>query len=67
VLLFGMDTLGEPETHAKTFCAYGKVFVEFRERGRVWGALMLDNGGRPIPCEEDGYSPRQSVSEGVGI
>ncbi len=39
------------ETHL--FCAYNRVFVEFKEGGSRWGTLMLDAIGRPIPCFED--------------
>lgn len=42
-----------PETEARAFCAYNRVFVEFSESGRTWGALMLDFNGKPIPCEEE--------------
>jgi hypothetical protein len=40
-------------TVTKTFCAYNKVFVEFEEDGKRWGTLMLDWGGKPIPCMEE--------------
>lgn len=39
-------------TETRTFCAYGRIFVEFEEKERVWGVLMLDFYGRPIPCTE---------------
>jgi hypothetical protein len=29
------------------------VFVEFEEDGKRWGTLMLDWGGKPIPCMEE--------------
>ena len=37
----------------RTFCAYNRTFVEFEERGRVWGTLILDFNGKPIPCSEN--------------
>ena len=40
-------------TSTRTFCAYNRTFVEFEERGRVWGTLILDFNGRPIPCSEN--------------
>ncbi len=40
-------------THARLFCAYGKVFVEFEERNNTWGVLMLDNTGRPLLCNSN--------------
>ena len=43
----------EPETEARAFCAYNRVFVEFAENGRTWGTIMLDYNGKPIPCSED--------------
>jgi len=39
-------------TSTRAFCAYNRTFVEFEDRGRVWGTLMLDFAGRPIPCNE---------------
>ena len=39
-------------TSTRTFCAYNRTFVEFEEHGRVWGTLILDFAGRPIPCNE---------------
>ena len=41
------------ETHARIFCAYGKVFVEFEERNNTWGVLMLDDLGKPLSCNRD--------------
>lgn len=40
-------------THTRTFCAYGNVFVEFEEDGYRWGAVLLNQNGKPIPCKED--------------
>ena len=42
----------KPITEARTFCAYGRVFVEFEDNGRLWGTLMLDFYGHPLPCNE---------------
>jgi len=39
-------------TETRMFCAYGRVFVEFEDNSRIWGAMMLDLNGRPIPCRE---------------
>jgi hypothetical protein len=39
-------------TETRTFCAYGRIFVEFEESGKVWGTLMLDFYGKPISCKE---------------
>ena len=41
-----------PITETRTFCAYGRIFVEFEDKGRIWGTLMLDFYGKPIPCTE---------------
>lgn len=43
----------DSEVVTSTFCAYGKVFVEFKNGNNVWGTLMLDRKGSPIPCKED--------------
>lgn len=44
---------GETKTETSVFCAYGKLFVEFKEHHNVWGTIFLDNAGRPVPCEND--------------
>ena len=41
-----------PITETRTFCAYGRIFVEFEDNGRIWGTMMLDLYGKPIPCKE---------------
>jgi hypothetical protein len=43
-------------THTSTFCAYGNIFVEFQSGRSVWGTLMLDPRGNPIPCKEQSES-----------
>lgn len=50
------------DTHTRMFCAYGKIFVEFEEGSHVWGTLMLDRQGRPIPCKEDDPVVESSAS-----
>ena len=52
ILLIELVTSTSP-TSTRTFCAYNRTFVEFEERGRVWGTLILDFAGRPIPCSEN--------------
>ena len=42
----------DDNSYASTYCAYGKIFVKFSENGETWGALMLDDDGRPIKCLE---------------
>ena len=44
------------ETATRSFCAYNRVFVEFEENGKVWGSIMLDMAGRPVPCKEEHYN-----------
>ena len=39
-------------TATHVFCAYNRLFVEFEENGKSWGTIMLDYGGRPIPCKD---------------
>ena len=39
-------------TETRIFCAYGKIFVEFEDSGKIWGTLMLDLYGHPLPCKE---------------
>lgn len=42
----------DEDSYASTYCAYGKIFVKFKENGQTWGSLMLDDDGRPIKCLE---------------
>lgn len=56
ILFYGIPQIpsfNSNETHARIFCAYGKVFVEFHEKNNIWGVLMLDDAGAPIPCYDD--------------
>lgn len=52
-VLFAEWLFEDDNYYASTFCAYGKVFVKFKEGNSTWGTLMLDNDGRPIKCNED--------------
>jgi hypothetical protein len=52
-------------THAKTFCAYNRIFVEFEQGKRVWGALMLDYQGLPIPCSEHDLEETDNNIKGI--
>lgn len=47
VSLFGIK-LG---SDVRFFCSSGRVFVEFEERGKVWGTMWLDDAGAPVSCE----------------
>jgi len=44
--------LAEDKTSTQMFCAYGNLFVEFKDGDHIWGALWLDRNGRPVPCKE---------------
>lgn len=37
----------------RAFCAYNKLFVEFEQRGKIWGTMLLDDNGIPIKCSEN--------------
>jgi len=50
------------DSYASTYCAYGKIFVKFSENGETWGALMLDDDGRPIKCLE---KPTETTSKSI--
>ena len=36
---------------SKIFCAYNRLFVEFEDGRHKWGALLLDEDGRPMNCK----------------
>ena len=52
ILVWLMDLEDAPQTQARTFCAYGKLFVRFKEGNAVWGTMLLDDQGSPIQCRE---------------
>jgi len=56
--------LDELDTQASTFCAYGKVFVRFKEGSKVWGTILLDNSGAPVPCQEGSIPSFKSLNKG---
>ena len=47
--------------HTSTFCAYGKVFVKFKDGNHVWGTIMLDQDGLPIKCNLDKLNTNKAV------
>ena len=51
-------------SESNLFCAYGKVFVEFTDGRAVWGTMMLDDRGVPIPCGEE---PTEFKSKGITL
>jgi hypothetical protein len=40
-------------THARMFCAYNKMFIEFDDGKNTWGTIWLDQDGRPVACRDD--------------
>ena len=58
VLLLGLSgKIARNNSHVHVFCTYGRVFVEFEEDGKRWGTMMLDMGGKPIPCNDEEELP----------
>jgi len=51
--ILAMALHNEPKANARFFCAYGKVFIEFEEDGKVWGTMWIDEDGRPLTCKGD--------------
>ena len=66
LIVWVMD-LDEPDTQASTFCAYGKVFVRFKEGSKVWGTILLDNSGSPVACQEGSVPTFKSLNKGNSI
>lgn len=65
-ILTGLGQSPSIETvHTKSFCAYNRVFVEFEEGSKRWGALLLDRDGRPIPCDEDNLPKERVKDKGI--
>jgi len=44
--------MGDDDMNTAMFCAYGRVFVTFRQHHTTWGTLLLDENGAPMPCDE---------------
>jgi hypothetical protein len=63
LIVWVMD-LDEPDTQTSTFCAYGKVFVRFKEGGKIWGTMLLDSAGVPILCQEGSTPSLRSLNKG---
>ncbi len=57
----------EPRANARFFCAYGKVFIEFEEDGKVWGTMWVDEDGRPLACKSDNLIKASERSKIIDI
>ena len=53
---------GEPDSDIRLFCTHGKVFVEFEEKGKIWGTMWLDDDGKPMSCDTDKVPPVKQSS-----
>jgi len=52
----------EQETHTEVFCAYGKLFVTFKQQNSVWGTMLLDSKGVPIQCEDPEFKKESTLT-----
>jgi len=41
------------DIHARRFCAYGALYVEFQQGNTIWGTTFLDDNGRPVRCTDN--------------
>jgi hypothetical protein len=51
----------EPEQDVALFCTYNRVFIEFKQGSATWGTIMLDDNGKPVPCDQDDNLKRLST------
>ena len=51
-MFMAYEGIAEDSTSTQLFCAYGNMFVEFKDKNHTWGTLWLDRNGRPVPCKE---------------
>jgi hypothetical protein len=51
----------EPSTHTEVFCAYGSLFVTFKQDHAVWGTMLLDSKGIPIQCEDPAFKKENTI------
>lgn len=42
-----------PRTNVKLFCSYNRIFIEFEQGNATWGTIMLDDDGKPFPCDDE--------------
>jgi hypothetical protein len=66
LIVWGMD-LDESNLQSSAFCAYGKVFVRFKEGGKIWGTILLDSAGVPVLCQEGSTPSFRSLNKGNTI
>jgi len=66
LIVWVMD-LDEPTPRASAFCAYGKVFVRFKEGSKIWGTILLDSAGVPVLCQEGSALSFRSLNKGNTI
>ena len=52
----------DDDTHTSMFCAYGKVFVTFKQDRSIWGTILLDEKGMPIPCNDPDLKKQDSIN-----
>jgi hypothetical protein len=52
----------EPATHTEVFCAYGSLFVTFKQNHEVWGTMLLDSKGIPIQCEDPNFKKESTLT-----
>lgn len=50
----------DQETESNVFCAYDRLFVEFHRGPQVWGTILLDDDGLPVPCNADAKKRQES-------
>jgi len=51
----------EQNGHAKLFCSYDRVFVEFDDGKYKWGTIFLGDDGKPISCSKDYLQPNGKI------
>jgi len=52
----------ESTTHTEVFCAYGSLFVTFKQDHTVWGTMLLDSKGIPIQCEDHAFKKESTLT-----
>lgn len=51
------------DIHARRFCAYGSVYVEFERNGNTWGTTFLGRDGKPVLCNDDDALPEPTTNK----
>jgi hypothetical protein len=60
VVVLAKIPLQSQDAEPNVFCAYDRLFVEFRNGRNTWGTILLDDEGLPVPCDSEAKKRQES-------